>query len=226
LPELQVSIAFYNPNDPAQVAAYEAARQKKRAERARGEKPERDAVIRLYGGEEAALAPCAREVKLRGAVRHLAVFSDPPHQRWTRSIGSWTVVNGWIPADVRKLLSSAYPLPATVEEAWAEYSYWEKRDHELGLVLEDTLENQLDMPAYGRREIVQELLRTGLRARTINDVLIRQRLYMTRDFEWQEVEMAILADLEALAGESRTDAQPDDSNGVVQYRRDEAIRVL
>ena len=45
-------------------------------------------------------------------------------------------------------LSSAYPLPATITEAAAEYAMWERRNRDLGLVLEDTSDTQLDLPAY------------------------------------------------------------------------------
>jgi hypothetical protein len=45
----------------------------------------------------------------------------------------------------------------------------------MGLVLEDTSDTQLDLAAYGRREVVRDLLETGLRAGSLNDVLIRHR---------------------------------------------------
>jgi DNA-binding CsgD family transcriptional regulator len=225
---------FYDMNNPDHRAAYAEAERTDWTARARKEKPERDAVIKRYGSEEAVLAPCVREAKLREAVRQWSVFYDPPNQRWTKSIDGWTGLYSQIPTNVREALSAAYPLPVTIDEAWTEYSYWEKRDRDIGLILENTSDTQLDMPAHGRWEIVRDLLEAGLRVRTINDVLIRQRHFVGREYNMPNVEEAVLADLEVLAEMAKTPPESAVQTGHVHngqretatQRREEVIRLL
>jgi DNA-binding CsgD family transcriptional regulator len=196
----QHGFTFYDMNNPEHMAAWAESDRTRRAERARKEAPEREAVISRYGSVDAAIDPCEREVLLRMSVRKWAIFHDAPNQRWTKSIdGSCELWIREMKPRVRLALSIAYPLPQTVQEAKTEYDYWECRDRELGLVLEDTRDTQLDLAARGRREIVLDLLETGLRARTLGEVLIRQRYIVARECSMPEVEQAILADLEHLA---------------------------
>jgi hypothetical protein len=47
-------------------------------------------VIKRYGSEEAALAPCEREQLLRAAVKKWSKFCAKPYQRWTQSIDGYS----------------------------------------------------------------------------------------------------------------------------------------
>jgi predicted DNA-binding protein (UPF0251 family) len=218
---------FYDMNNPDHMAAYADIDRSRRAERARKEKPQRDAVIEAYGSANAVIAPCEREIQLRDAVRQWSVPREPPHQRWTERIGEWDDSISDIPQHVREALSAAYALPTTIEDAAAEYAYWERRDREMGLVLEDTSDTQLDLAAYGRKEIVRGLLETGLRAKSLADVLARQRHLVDCEYSMPEADRAVLADLEYL-----TEMAPEDTvqNGQVKMtasdRRAEVIRLL
>jgi hypothetical protein len=226
---------FYDMDNPDHMAAWAESDRKRRAERARKEAPEREAVLSRYSSMDAAIAPCEREVLLRMSVRKWAVFHDAPNQRWTKSIDGCREL--WIremTPRVRLALSTAYPLPGTVQQAKAEYDYWECRDRELGLVLEDTSDTQLDLAARGRREIVRDLLETGLRARTLGEVLIRQRHLVASESVMVEVEQAVLADLEHLAAMAASTPDPAVHTGHAQAgqretatdRRAEVIRLL
>ena len=90
------------------------------------------------------------------------------------------------------------------------------------------------MPAHGRWEIVRDLLEAGLRVRTINDVLIRQRHFVGREYNMPNVEEAVLADLEVLAEMAKTPPESAVQTGHVHngqretatQRREEVIRLL
>jgi DNA-binding CsgD family transcriptional regulator len=221
---------FYDINNPDHMAAQAESNRKWRSERAGTEAPEREAVISRYGSVDAAIAPCEREVLLRESVLQWSTPCDPPHQRWTKRIGEWEGPYSDIPSHVREALSAAYPLPTTIEEAGAEYNYWQRRDHEMGLVLEDTSHTQLDLAADGRRKIVRDLLETGLRAQTIADVLVRQRHRMAHEYSMPEVEQAVLADLEHLTKIAETaprqPVQTGQARTTASDRRAEVIRLL
>jgi hypothetical protein len=219
---------FYDINNPDHMAARAENDRKNRSARARKEAPEREAVISRYGSIDAAIALCAREVLVREAVNARRVPCDPPHQRWTKSLESGRYSD--LPPHLRKALSDAYPLPSTIAEAGAEYDYWEQRDHDLGLVLEDTTNTQLDLCADGRREIVRGLLETGLRARSLHDVLIRQRYVVNLEYSAPEIGRAVLEDLQHLAKLSGPARQQPVQSGHARTtatdRRAEVIRLL
>jgi hypothetical protein len=183
-------------------------------------------VIARYGSADAAIAPCEREALLRAAVSQWSMPCDAPHQRWTRQIGEWTDrIMGDMPALVRDALSAAYPLPVTIGEAKAEYDYWERRDREMGLVLEDTSDTQLDLAAGGRLEIVRGLIETRLRAQSLADVLVRQRYLVARECSMVEVEQAVLADLEHLSAVAEPTAVHNGQRETATDRRAEVIRL-
>ena len=224
---------FCDINNPEHMARWAAQDERRRA----AEKPKRDAVIERYGSVEAALAPCEREVLLRQAVRRWSELRSPPDQRWTDNIAGWSYAGDDMPPDVRQALATAYPLPASIEDAWTEYSYWRRRGRELELVLGDMGDFNLDLPACGRQEIVRELLQTGLRAKSIADVLIRQRYTIDYGADGLGIEEAVLADLEHLAdleANAKSVHEPAVHNGRVHNghhrtardRRAEVIRLL
>lgn len=227
---------FYDMNNPDHVAAWAESDRRHRAERARKEAPEREAVLSRYSSMDAAIAPCEREVLLRMSVRKWAIYRDWPNQRWIDSIDGYNPLSLHydMPPHVKEALSAAYPLPVTIGEAKSEYDYWERRDRELGLILEDTSNTQLDVSAYGRQEIVRGLLETGLRAQSLADVLIRQRYLVDSESVMVEVEQAVLADLEHLAAMAELAPKSAVQNGHVHNgqretataRRAEVIRLL
>ena len=133
----------YDLDDPQQAAAYQEQCEKKRQadlkrreDKLRKQAPERDAVIKRYGSEDAALAPCEREKLLRAAVKRWSKFCPKPHQRWTKSIDGYSdayeVVHGRHGGKkpskrIIDAISQAYPLPDTIEEAIAEEAYWHRK---------------------------------------------------------------------------------------------------
>ena len=137
-----------------------------------------------------------------------------------------------IPSHLRKALSAAYPLPTTVVEANAEYDYWRQRDHDLGLVLGDTSDTQLDLCAYGRQEIILGLLETGLRAQTLADVIARLRHVSASETTMGMPEMvdAALADVESLAAMAKAaplqPVQSGQARTTATDRRAELSRLL
>jgi hypothetical protein len=80
------------------------------------------------------------------------------------------------------------------------------------------------LPAYGRRKIVRELLEAGLRARSIADVLIRQRYLVREEWNMPGVEQAALANLEVLAEMAKTAADLSVQTGHVHTGRRETAR--
>lgn len=181
---------------------HKARKKAKRAERERVDGIERVEVIARYGGtEETVLAWTARELVLRDAVLAWCTFSgDPDNSRYVHKIdGVGQTIYSNIPERVVAALSAALPLPRTVTEAKVELDSWERRDRDLGLIYGNTGDTQLDLPSGFRKEIVQNLFEEKLRAADLAEVLLRQRYYCARDFAQEEIEHAILADLEALA---------------------------
>ena len=232
--------SFYDTNNPDHMREWAAADRGRRAKRAARETPERAEVLARYGSLDAVLAWTDREQRLRASVAVWSVFEKPPQQGRTVSITGYQMDDSGKPPDkIIRALSRAYPLPATITEAAAEYADWEQRDRDLGLVLEDTSDQQLDLPACLRREIVRDLLETGLRATSIHEVLIRQRHLVASEMSEPEIDQAVLLDLEALVAASvhngQTGTKPvNDPFGRVQtpqpktagQRRAEVLRLL
>lgn len=178
----------------------------RRAEKARQEAEERAAVIARYGSEEAVEAFTPLEEEYRAAVRQWSTFQEPPYEtRWVESVDGYKMYGrGDPPPRVLAAIASVRPLPRTIAEAKAEYDAWERRSRDLGLIFDNLGDLNLDLPVYIRYEMVRKLLETGIRARTLEDVLIRQRYCVESDISEPEVDKAVLADLEALASVKRT----------------------
>ncbi|MBE7201176.1 MAG: helix-turn-helix domain-containing protein [Parafilimonas terrae] len=85
----------------------------------------RTAILARYGSEAAALTPCDRERALREATWSLVMPGDPE---------AGPSLMGWrdgpiatMPPEVRREVSAAIPLPATLTAATAEAAYWRER---------------------------------------------------------------------------------------------------
>ena len=144
---------FNSPEARAHRAKQENERAVRRAE-----------VLAEYGSEEAVWQPCEMERALAEACRPFIV-------RKAIIGGEMDTLMGWsggsnLPPEVRAVISSAVPLPATVATVFQEYQHWEKRyrdrasfcpdiDHPLVVlarhgILEDLLDT---MPSQGPRDL-------------------------------------------------------------------------
>jgi hypothetical protein len=97
-----------------------------RAERERRNAERRALALAEYGTEDAIWAVTEREIALELACRPVVV-------RKPIIGGEMDTLMGWdggrlrdMPPEVREAVSHAYPLPATVREAWLELTDWEK----------------------------------------------------------------------------------------------------
>ena len=120
----------------------------------------------------------------------------------TESLSGWTgFLDGDLPQTVKKALSAVdTSIMESIVKAKAEYDWWEERDRELGALYGDTIgDTYLSLACQVRRDLVCDLLKTGLRARDLQDVLARQRYLIESGHTDEAVERAVLADLEHLA---------------------------
>lgn len=169
-----------------------------------------------------------REQQLRAAVRQWSTFHRPP-RRWTQAIDGWTLASlAEPPQRVLDALRGAYPLSDTTTAAAAEYAMWQRRDRDLGLMLGDTTDSQLDLPARLRQGIVERLLATGLRATSVADVLARQRYLVDLEESASEIERAVLLDLEHLTAAATPAPAPAQAGQAssTAARRAEVLRLL
>ncbi len=167
-------------------AAYDefCARQaaQREAERARYA-PQRVAMLAKYGSELAAIARDAREQALHDAA---APWLEGPHEpsapgyeylagRWHDSMGGWKRhdFEKQPVAECRAAIETALPIPRSIREARDELRYWDERNDELCHALESWGDEQLDLPASFRREMVRRLYETELPIRTLDDLKLR-----------------------------------------------------
>ncbi|MCK8783574.1 hypothetical protein M0638_04160 [Roseomonas sp. NAR14] len=166
----------------------------------------RAAVIARYGDEESALAPTPAEAAVEAAAapfkrRVAKTYHNGTFQ--TDSLDGWTYrLDGPAPPRVVAAVKAALPLPRTIAEARAEHDAWAERDRELAALYRSEGDTALSLACELRRDIVGEMLWTGLRAASLADAIARQRALVEDGTHRPEVARAVLADLEALAGES------------------------
>lgn len=111
----------------------EMRRQRAEAEAKRAANRKR--LLKIFGSKEAIFAETERERLLRVTLAPLANYSKYYGKigldgKWTESRDSYiSGYAGWIsgrpPAELRRALNEAYPLPITVTAAWVEYQEWE-----------------------------------------------------------------------------------------------------
>lgn len=137
-----------------------------RAERDQRYAERRTVALAEYGSEDAVWAETEQQIALEKACRPVVVRKPIIN-------GEMDTLMGWtggrirdMPPEVREAVSHAYPLPATVHEAWAELAAWEKLAddrcaffpaYELGVRVRARtaiLEHLLDtLPAHGMRDL-------------------------------------------------------------------------
>lgn len=137
-----------------------------RAERNQRHAERRTVALAEYGSEDAVWAETEQQIALEKACRPVVVRKPIIN-------GEMDTLMGWtggrirdMPPEVREVVSHAYPLPATVHEAWAELAAWEKLaddrcaffpGYELGVRVRARtaiLEHLLDtLPAHGMRDL-------------------------------------------------------------------------
>ncbi len=101
---------------------------------------------------------------------------------------------------VRKAITGAYPMPTTIPDAYREYCYWQRRRREIKLALRETFYCYMDATAEIRFRLVEELLRVGLRAQGLHDVIARLSYLIEDECEHRHVvQETILKDVQALA---------------------------
>ncbi len=167
--------------------------------RRKREAPARAELIRKYGSRESVVAWQPLELRLRKAVASISTFGFGHRKEWVETLdgfGFFQASN--LPQHVLELIASAHPLPATIGGAYEEAKYWRERDRELGLIFFDTINCQLDLPAYARFRLVERLLTEKLQSNSLDEVLLRAR-YGNENFPGDElIEQAILRDIERL----------------------------
>lgn len=149
-------------NRPEFVAA-RAERERERAEKWRR-------VVEEYGSEDAVFAPGTWEGALEEACARFVVRGETTGWR-IGSLWGWDTLTFGEPApEIREAVATAYPLPATVQQAWAEFRFWEKLagDREA----HGTGSGDPAPWVYLRTRLVEELLNT-LPARSLNDLRAR-----------------------------------------------------
>jgi Homeodomain-like domain len=186
----------------------------------------RESIITRYGSEAAALAPTPMERIIMAAVQPYAeLFS-------ATSTGRLEIQTA--PKVVLDAVKAAIPMPESIVKAKAEYDKWEERDRELGaLHWDEPGETYLSPACYLRREMLLDLVRTGIRAASLEDVLVRQQWFVNRDFQDDDgVDRAVLADLEHLERQrapvqnGQAPNAPIASLRTASERRVEIIRLL
>ncbi|WP_413207017.1 helix-turn-helix domain-containing protein [Rhodospirillum sp. A1_3_36] len=144
--------------------------------------PARAAVLEKYGSAEAAIARNDREQVLHEAVLPWLESPNEPTEEFVHLAGRWHQrMGGWAPhdfksqplAECRAAIKAALPMPTTIREAREEARSWEARDNEICHALECWGDEQLDLPAAYRRELVRRLWETELPIVTMDDLLVR-----------------------------------------------------
>jgi len=168
-PEWKHPFAGFTDYMESKEPGYKAKMAEEARQREESRLEERSELIKRYGSEDAIMAPCEREVLLEKACTHLAVVEEDGYMS---KLDGWGPVsrNEDLPESVRQAVSQAYPLPATVVEAWEEWGYWNKRWHERHTI--DQYADFHPLPVSARLVVLEELLFT-LPAKTLKDVLAR-----------------------------------------------------
>lgn len=106
------------------------------------------------------------------------------------------ILDGEIPERVRQVIRAALPFPATITAAKTELDYWVERDRELEAMYDDTISNSyLSLSCQVRSDLVRDAFETGIRARSVEEIEIRQRYLVELECSMPKIERAVLLDL-------------------------------
>jgi hypothetical protein len=204
--------------------------QKRAEEELRRElEPKRQAIIERYGSERAAFASrgLQRSVETEYA---LALRETRPSQ------GQLDLEPpDELPEPVLEAIRRPGPFPTTITAAKVELDYWTEREAEIAILHYCAPGSLLSRPCLERRNMVETAFKTGLRATSLAELILRQRACV--EDEWSdptgEQDAAILADLEALSSESVATQHPITAatkhpmkHPTTTDRRNEIIRIL
>jgi DNA-binding CsgD family transcriptional regulator len=202
------------------------------AEKRRREAEYRAAVIAKYGSESAALELDERERALDVAL--MPLIRRVMRQDATRSY-ELTTLDGWHaydkedpPEQVAAAIKAAWPFPETVPAAKAEADYWSERSRERRAIWDDMADSPFSLPCDARRRLVDDALQTGLRAQSLADVVIRQRVIVEAvSLPGHNELTAVLADLERLSEQENATAPFHNGHPAsATARRAEVVRLL
>jgi len=152
--------------------------------------PQRAAVLEKYGSFAAAVARDEREQALHEAA--LPWLQDPnsPEPGYEHLAGRWhSSMGGWKqhdfnkhPADeCRAAIEAAIPMPTTIREARDEAQYWDQRSDDLCHALEYWGDEQLDLPAAYRRELVRKMYERTMPVVTLDNMHVRLQFLAASD---------------------------------------------
>ncbi len=190
---------------------------------------DRIAVLWRYGSLEAATQPTPIERAVDEAVKRFRGGGKAAAQGRHADYPGRNACDR-VPKDGDDAVRAAWPLPSTMSEAKGELDLWQEREQDLRAVWLDPWDITRPSPACGLRwDIVRDLLRTGLRAQTLADVLVRQRWLIDSDMFDMETDDAVLADLEHLcelqaAVQTGQAAQP--ASHTAGQRRNQVLALL
>ena len=194
-----------NHKDPGRRARIAALRETQRQQRDR----RRAEIITRYGSEEAAIAGPPMQQRLVAAA---APYTTKVPYEFLNGIQDTDAICGWTGILFEKpneaavhLFAAAHPMPATLADARAEYDLWMERDEELNVLLcldGFAADSYLPLACRGRKAIVEGLLDTGIRARTVAEALVRLRWIMNVGEICNATGEALVHDLECLAAET------------------------
>ncbi|RAU22600.1 hypothetical protein CU669_07925 [Paramagnetospirillum kuznetsovii] len=173
----------------------QAMRQQRRRER--GLLGEREAVIALYGGEEAVASPTPFETIFIAACASLAeegAQTDP-----FAPLAGWQLPWHPLPDTLAVAVTTAFPLPGTVVAARAECLKWEERLRHLELLFQCPGSGTLPTACAARRKLVEDLWRRDVNAASLDDFSARLDYWAERGGDDGGGYAVLLRDFAAMA---------------------------
>lgn len=162
---------------------------------------ERAVLIAKAGSLKKALADNPAEAAIN---RSVAKFQKHVRKKYANGTFEVFSLDGWTnemeqPSErVLHAVRNAIDLPTTISAAAIEHECWVKRDRERQLLTNTLGDTALSLGCALRRDLIYKLLRYELRAASLDDVIVRQRLTIEEDGDDVRLAWAILADLQAL----------------------------
>jgi hypothetical protein len=199
---------FSRPEFVAQRAEQDRKRETRRAE-----------VLARYGSVEAVYAETEREAALRVACEPMTAWDPyPDHENYT--LDGWGLCGAReeVPPRVRAAVSTAWPLPQTLTDAWAEFITTE--EHERARQTMHDGEHFSELWVEVRRYVIEDLLDT-LPATSVDDMLLRQSWLehlndqgFSRDIRRDTILLATMrADIERMGDRMRQQQEAAVQNG-------------